>query len=153
MVSWAATANVSPSGWKRTTFVLPDGVTAVMLTGVASAPAGTVKLCAPTTITPPSGPIVWVTESYGRDVQLSTFQLLRPPSRSLTGRGTPRDDALSRPRTSLGQVPQLDVSPAMASRTPNGNSTRHDRVAFMNRAPRGPTAPVRDTSTIETSIC
>src|SRR2546428_9522484 len=53
-----------PSGWKRTHLTVPGGATAVMLTVVVSASESTQRKWWPTAISPPKGPIAWVTESY-----------------------------------------------------------------------------------------
>src|SRR3989442_13857443 len=67
--------NWRPSGWKRTHLTLSAGATAVMLTVSASAIVSTHRKWWPTAITPPAGPITWVTESYAARGRASP----RPP--------------------------------------------------------------------------
>src|SRR6266545_7183354 len=80
MVSDAGSWNVRPAGSKWTRLTVSDGATAVMVTGASSAPAGTDSVCGPTCRVPPSGPIVWVTESAGSGEHGTTP--VNDPSRS-----------------------------------------------------------------------
>src|SRR5207249_11298767 len=90
--------NWRSSGWKRTHLTLSAGATAVMLTVSASAIVSTHRKWWPTAITPPAGPITWVTESYAT--------LHRPSTGSADSVGVSREEHIAQRRT-----PTQEASP------------------------------------------
>src|SRR5260221_12778705 len=82
--------NRRPSGWNLTALTPnPVGAVIVIVVGLSSAPGGMTSECGPARRTPPSGPIVWVSEAYGRLEHLSNpVPPRRPPMRLASGAGT-----------------------------------------------------------------
>src|SRR6266404_3552396 len=86
--------NRRPSGWNLTALTPnPVGAVIVIVVGLSSAPGGMTSECGPARRTPPSGPIVWVSEAYGRLEHLSNpVAPRRPPMRLASGAGTAGTD-------------------------------------------------------------
>src|SRR6266850_3744161 len=81
--------NLSPAGWNLTAFT-PSPVGAVIVIEVFAlrAPGGITRVCGPALMEPPSGPIVFVSESYGRLEHLSNpVAPSNEPMRSAWGAG------------------------------------------------------------------
>src|SRR5438105_13623307 len=81
--------NVSPWGWNFTALTpSPVGAVIMIVVGAASAPGGMTSECGPARRTPPSGPIVSVSEAYGRLEHLSNpVAPRRLPMRLASGAG------------------------------------------------------------------
>src|SRR6266850_4778884 len=81
--------NLSPAGWNLTAFT-PSPVGAVIVIEVFAlrAPGGITSVCGPALMVPPSGPIVFVFDAYGRLEHLSSpVAPSNEPMRSAWGAG------------------------------------------------------------------
>src|SRR6266699_1782866 len=130
-----------PSGWKRTSASVSEGATAVMLTFSLSAPRGITNQLRRTSSTPPSGPIVWVTDSYASGRQERRESSFSPPPE------VSAVSALSLPSSPPGCRAGLDASRlGVRGSTPTADGSLQlvaAAVAPSNR-PRGSTKPRRD---------
>src|SRR5947208_2388566 len=110
--------NWRPSGWKRTHLTLSAGATAVMLTVSASAIVSTHRKWWPTAITPPAGPITWVTESNvcpHRTSPVSAGSFTTSNAGSVPRRSTPTGDG-SAQLTAAAMAPALSATESTTRR-------------------------------------
>ncbi len=86
--------NLSPAGWNLTAFTpSPVGAVIVIVVGLSSAPGGMTSECGPALMVPPSAPIVFVLEAYGRLEHLSNpVAPRRLPMRLASGVGATATD-------------------------------------------------------------
>src|SRR2546430_1855586 len=128
-----------PSGWKRTSASVSEGATAVMLTVSWRAPRGTTNQLRRTSSTPPSGPIVWVTDSYGRgrqETSESPSSSVSSPSSASSPPGWCEDDPDAirpgaRASTPSGDgVPQCEAATAAPSSKPSEITRRRRDMRF-----------------------
>src|SRR2546427_10380797 len=136
MVRAAGTVNRSPSGWNLTALTPnPVGAVIVIFVEALSAPAGMTSECGPALRTPPSGPIVSVSEAYGRLEHFNNpVAPRRPPMRLASGAGAAGTDVGMR---------SVQASAATSKRT---GATRR-RGAFISDPLLGVRKePCRDTT-------
>src|SRR2546428_6447258 len=122
-----------PSGWKRTHLTVPAGATAVMLTVVVSASESTQRKWGPTAISPPKGPIAWVTESYVCEHATRPVDVvLLPLSCDVRLARAPRFDRVG--GAVGGAVGELSQANAMAATTSPTTDARMRLMTYSCRA-------------------